>query len=244
MGDDIRVFISYRRSETKGYAGWLGYCLEAEFGSVNVFRDVETIGAGDWHRAIEKSIRVNDFVVCLIGEKWLSVIDERLNDESEDILRWEVALALKLKADKDRVIPVLLDGATMPSPKALPPDLESLPRQNGQSMFYESWRGGLEGLVAKVRGVSLRRPRELKGGEIAERWGSGLDVPSYVGVNGGFPPRGKGTRLRELVASGSWEGTGFQVQFGGVCPSHSNWGDVDDFLTAAGIDPYGTSPSR
>ena len=240
MSDDIRVFISYRRSETKGYAGWLGDCLEAEFGSANVFRDVEKIGAGGWRRAIEKSIRINDFVLCLMGEQWLSVIDERLKDESEDIVRWEVALALKLKAEKKRVIPVLLDKAVMPLPDALPEDLRALPDQNGQFLPYETWHAALPKLFTKIREVSFRRPKELIGSDIASRWESGLDVPSYVGVNGGFPPRGKGTRLSALVASGEWEGTGFQVQFGGERPTHANWGEVDDFLVAVGVNPYAT----
>lgn len=238
MGNDIRIFISYRRGETKGYAGWLGDCLEAEFGRPNVFRDVEKIGAGDWHKAIEKSIRVNDFVLCLMGDQWLSVVDERLRNESEDILRWEVALALKLKAAKQRVIPILLDGASMPDRQALPPDLQSLPRQNGQSIAYETWRGGLQALFSKIREVPLRRPRELLGRDIASRWDAGVDAPSYVGVQGGFPPRGKGSRLAELIESEGWEGKEFQVQFGGDRPENRNWGDVDDFLSAVGLQPY------
>jgi len=95
-------------------------------------------------------------------------------------------------------------------------------------------------LFAKIREVSFRRSKELMGSEIGSRWANGLDVPSYVGVNGGFAPRGKGTRLRELVASERWQATGFQVQFGGVCPTHPNWGEVADFLTAVGLDPYPT----
>ena len=240
MGDDIRIFISYRRSETRGYAGWLGDGLETEFGSSNVFRDVEKIGAGGWRRAIDKNIRVCDFVLCLMGEQWLSVLDERQRDESEDILRWEVALALKLKAEKKRVIPVLLDRTVMPGPDVLPEDLRTLPEQNGHFLTYETWRAGLPKLFAKIREVSFRRPKELMGSAISTNWDNGLDVPSYVGVNGGFAPRGKGTRLRELVESRRWQETGFQVQFGGVCPAHPNWGEVDDFLFAVGADPYAT----
>ena len=241
MADEaIRIFISYRRSETRGYAGWLGDGLEAEFGASNVFRDVEKIGAGGWRKAINKNIRVSDFVLCLMGEQWLSVLDERQEDESEDILRWEVALALKLKADKDRVIPVLLDKAQMPSPDVLPEDLRTLPEQNGHFLTYETWRAGLPKLFTNIRAVSFRRPKEMTGGAIATAWENGLDVPSFVGVNGGFPPRGKGSRVTELVGSGRWQDTGFQVQFGGACPSHPNWGEVDDFLTAVGLHPYAT----
>lgn len=238
--DPIRIFISYRRSETRGYAGWVSECLEAEFGSSNVFRDVEKIRAGDWRKAIDKGIRVSDVVLCLMGEHWLAVLDERLTDQSEDVLRGEVGLALRLKADKKRVIPVLLDGAPMPTPEILPEDLSRLPAQNAHSLNYESWGPGLEVLFAKIREVSFRRPRLLKGSEIAARWEKGLDVPSFVGVNGGFAPRGKGTRLAELVRSEGWELADFQVQFGGVCPSHPNWGEVDDFLTAVELKPYAT----
>ena len=230
--DSIRIFISYRRSETRGYAGWLGHCLENEFGADNVFRDVEKIGAGDWRKAIDKNIRISDFVLCLMGEHWLSVLDGRLTDESEDILRGEVALALKLKAEKKRVIPVLLDNAPMPTPNALPEDLIALPNQNAHMLTYETWSAGLPKLYQKIREVQFRRPKEMSGNEIVTAWERGLDVPSYVGVNGGFAPKGKGTRLKELLSAGTWREAKFQVQFTGETPKHANWGNVDDFIEA------------
>ncbi len=75
-------------------------------------------------------------------------------------------------------------------------------------------------------------------GSVRHRTGDG--PPDFVGVAGGFPPKGKGARLQELIASQSWERRPFEVQNGGSCPEHANWGTVEDFVNALGSTAIST----
>ena len=50
-----------------------------------------------------------------------------------------------------------------------------------------------------------------------------------------IPPKGKGARLQELIASQSWERRPFEVQNGGSCPEHANWGTVEGFCQRSGL---------
>src|SRR5687768_762982 len=95
----LRIFLSYRRKETQGYVGWLAYCLEAQFGQGNVFRDVEALGLGDWRRALDASLRMSDVVLCVMGPGWATAThegtDRRRLDDDDDVVRWEMAAALR-----------------------------------------------------------------------------------------------------------------------------------------------------
>ncbi len=59
------------------------------------------------------------------------------------------------------------------------------------------------------------RRQVLDGAEIVRRHRTGDGPPDFVGVAGGFPPKGKGTRLQELIVNQSWERRPFEVQYEG-----------------------------
>lgn len=126
-----KIFISYRRDDSVGHAGRLFDRLAQEFGQTNVFRDIDTLAAGeDFVQAVDERIRGCDVLLALIGTRWLNATDEdgrwRLADES-DLVRMEIASALQRNL---RVIPVLLQGAAMPKTKDLPGELGALARRN------------------------------------------------------------------------------------------------------------------
>ena len=74
--EDGRIFISYRRSDAKGYAGRLADSLEKYFGNKRVFRDIEDIkGGAAFGEVIEENLKSADAVVVLIGPTWLSVTE-------------------------------------------------------------------------------------------------------------------------------------------------------------------------
>jgi len=69
-------------------------------------------------------------LVAVIGPDWLNITDEhgrRRLDRTSDYVRLEIASALKRDI---RVIPALIDGASMPDAEELPPDLTALARRN------------------------------------------------------------------------------------------------------------------
>jgi TIR domain len=122
-----KVFISYRRADTAGYAGRLYDILSAQFGRNNTYMDLDTIvGGDDFTAVIEEKISASDALVAVIGDRWLTIAEEngsRRLDNPRDFVRIEVAKALERGI---RVIPVLVGGAGMPRADDLPEDLRAL----------------------------------------------------------------------------------------------------------------------
>src|SRR5262249_46634838 len=126
-----QIFISYRREDSSGWAGRLCDRLIARFGRNNIFMDVDNLAPGvDFVKAIRKSVGACDVLISVIGKRWLTSSDEKRRrrlDNPEDFVRLEIATALKRDI---RVIPVLVEDASMPRPRDLPDDLKSLAYRN------------------------------------------------------------------------------------------------------------------
>jgi TIR domain len=152
-----RVFISYRRQESSGLAGRLYDRLAARFGDDRVFMDVDTIALGvDFAEVISQAVSSCEVLLAVIGPRWLTVTDEdgrRRLDDPDDLVRVEIAAALERDI---RVIPVLVEGAVMPSRQQLPEVLAGLARRNALSVRHESFRADAERLLAAVE--PLLRP--------------------------------------------------------------------------------------
>lgn len=131
------VFISYRRSDTTGEAGRLADSLENLLGAACVFRDADDIPAGeDFEVFLQRELAGTEVTVVLIGKKWLAELNHRLNQPNPDFVRIEIAAALKLGK---RVIPVLLQGAELPSAASLPDDLRALVNRQAINLRDEAW---------------------------------------------------------------------------------------------------------
>ena len=113
------IFISYRRNEASGHAGRLFDRLGARFGDDRVFMDVDTLVPSEhFATRIERAIATADVMLVLIGPRWIAEI-ARLADPA-DFVRREIATALRVEC---RVVPVCLDGASIPDASTLPEDL-------------------------------------------------------------------------------------------------------------------------
>ena len=131
----MKIFISYRRDDSAGYAGRLFDHLAARFGGKNIFMDIDTIEPGeDFRKVVNNAVGNCDVVLVMIGKQWLTVASERGErrlDNPRDWVRMEVSTALT--NTQTRVIPVLVRGASMPGDNELPTDLKEL-----------SWRNAIE----------------------------------------------------------------------------------------------------
>ncbi len=109
-----KIFISYRREDTAGFAGRLYDKLVAHFGKDQVFMDIDTLKPGArFSDVIERTVGVCDAVIALIGRDWLSAADaegQRRLDNPDDWVRMEIAKALKRDI---LVIPALFEGASV-----------------------------------------------------------------------------------------------------------------------------------
>jgi carbon monoxide dehydrogenase subunit G len=124
------IFISYRREDAAYAAGWLYDRLASHFGHGSVFKDVDTIQLGDdFVEMITEAVGACQVLLAVIGSRWLTVTDKkgrRRLDDPADFVRLEIEAALERGV---RVIPVLVEGASMPSPTELPTSLEKLARR-------------------------------------------------------------------------------------------------------------------
>jgi hypothetical protein len=229
VADDLRIFISYRRKDTRGYVGWLSSTLHSKLPRARIFRDVESIGMGDWKRSIGEGLRLSDVVLVVIGDRWLSITHEGGNqrrlDDPEDMVRWEVAGSLALKADRDSVAQLLLDDVPPPPKASLPEEIQRLFDMQAYRLRYEDWDANVTHLVEHLRRIPVSRKRKLKGAEILSRWEEGRDCPDWVGCGGG-----ESVFLK--MKKKDWLSRDFEVQYTSDKPNN-NWFHVRVLARAA-----------
>jgi len=149
-----RIFISYRRGDTSPHAGRLADRLVGEFGEERVFMDVDTIEPGaDFVEYIEEAVGGCEVLIAVIGDDWLDSRDEHGNrrlEDPEDFVRLEVSAGLERDI---RVVPVLVERATMPRAHELPEPLRRLARRNALEISDLRWRHDVSRLVATIHKV-------------------------------------------------------------------------------------------
>jgi hypothetical protein len=178
------VFISYRREDAPGHAGRVFDRVRAKFGGDVVFMDVTAIDAGaDFVDAIERAVGTCDVLLAIIGPQWIGATDavgHRRLDNPNDFIRLEVSGALKRNV---RVVPVLVDGATLPAAEELPDALQPLLRRNAVELRDARWDADIDQLIASLERIV--KPREepllLEASPQRMRWFTGLVVVLAVG---------------------------------------------------------------
>ena len=160
-----RIFISYRRADSGGWARSLHDNLEERLGPGRAFRDVTMQGGMDFHEHVESLLDRCDVLLAVIGKTWTTITDadgRRRLDDPEDLVRREIARALQ-RPDV-QVIPVLVDGARMPTEHEFPPDLAPLARRQACELSDLRWDFDVDNLARRLR-VLLREkpPRRLPG---------------------------------------------------------------------------------
>lgn len=161
----MKLFISYRRDDSAGYAGRLFDYLSAHFGAENVFMDIDTIEPGeDFRQVVSRAMGTCDVVLVMIGKQWLNISDassRRRLDDPRDLVRMEVGAALSNR--RIRVIPVLVRGASMPGEHELPDGLKELAWRNAielsDSRFQHDARK-LIGVVERIAGKTTPPTRQ------------------------------------------------------------------------------------
>jgi TIR domain len=148
------IFISYRRQESKDFAGRMYDRLADRFGESQVFIDVDTIEPGvDFAEEIFRAVAACKVLLAVIGPAWLTATDgrgQRRLDDPDDIVRLEIGAAL---ARDVRVIPILVEGAVMPARQDLPDSLASLARRNALLIRHDSFRSDVARLMTVIERV-------------------------------------------------------------------------------------------
>ncbi len=146
-----KIFISYRRDDSAGYAGRLYDRLAGHFGRDHVFMDIDQIEPGEvFDNVIREKLATVQAAVVLIGKHWLNITDangQRRLDHPDDWVRLEITALLEREI---RVIPVLVGGAAMPKLEQLPECLMPLTRRQALEITSHACFHGDTGKLIKA----------------------------------------------------------------------------------------------
>lgn len=148
------IFVSYRRADSPGHAGRIWDHITERFGQDAVFRDIDKIEYGvDFVEAIQSAVESCTVLIVVIGPHWIGITDnagKRRLDNPEDFIRLEVATALSRRV---RVIPVLVEGARMPTVEELPEDMKGLARRQALEVTEKRFQTEMEDLIGAIQSV-------------------------------------------------------------------------------------------
>jgi hypothetical protein len=186
-----RIFISYRRTDSATIAGRIYDRLVDEFGEDNVFKDTYGITPGDDFRGvIREQVALCDVVLVIIGTIWLNITEAdnpalRRLDNPADWVRIEVETALQ--RNSARVIPVLVNGASMPREVDLPPVLDQLAFRNGISVREDpDFRPDMNRLIDAIRRVSRQPSSDVDVSQMPTAAQTGGHDNTQINVTGMF----------------------------------------------------------
>jgi len=157
------IFLSYRRTDTSGYAGRVYDRLAKAFGGENVFMDVDHIAPGeDFRKKIREAVSSADVLLAVIGHQWVDAVDEagrRRLDDPKDFVRIELEAAVE---EEKKIIPVLVQGAKMPKPEELPSSLQSLSFIQAMEIDHSRFTSDCERLLATLQDLTAGDQSEIE----------------------------------------------------------------------------------
>lgn len=165
------IFISYRRTDAPDATGRIFDHLKQTFGERRIFKDVDSIPYGvDFHKAIDEAVAGCDVFLAIIGKSWLTATDStglRRIDDPNDYVRLEIRSALTRNI---LVIPVLVEGAKMPTGAELPEEILALATRNAASVrpdpdFHPDFARLCEQIGFSMRGSLNTRPKVANQGQ-------------------------------------------------------------------------------
>jgi hypothetical protein len=153
----VKIFISYRRSDSSESAGRLFDRLVEAFGRDAVFKDVDSIPLQTrFSDFIKTWLEQATLVVVVIGPDWLNITGadgQRRLDDPEDLVRLEILTALSLGIP---LIPVLVRNASMPAAAQLPECLLPLTRWNGHLARPDpDFHSDVDKLIGNIQSFSM-----------------------------------------------------------------------------------------
>jgi hypothetical protein len=122
----IKIFISYRRSDSRAITGRIFDRLLEYYGPNSVFIDIDNIPPGiDFRDYVRQEFQASDLLLVMIGQQWFVTAENgvaRIHSE-DDPVRVEIELGLERGTP---ILPILVDGARMPKASELPKNIANL----------------------------------------------------------------------------------------------------------------------
>jgi len=150
-----RLFISYRRDDAGIAANRLFAVLGKRFGKQQIFMDVQSMKSWLYFvQQLEERVTSCDAIIVLIGRNWAPRTGRRLpgsSDATNDYVVLEIAAGLMRHIP---VIPVLLDGATMPHEDDLPEAIRAFAKYHAFELTDQRWDYDVRSLLAALDGLT------------------------------------------------------------------------------------------
>ncbi|HUR10476.1 MAG TPA: toll/interleukin-1 receptor domain-containing protein [Flavitalea sp.] len=178
------IFISYRVHDTAGETGRLVDSLKQYFYEDQIFMDIEKLQPGvDFTKVIANSLESCDVLLAVIGPNWLGPANAAGKTRimlDDDWVRLELTTALKRNIV---VIPVLVDGGSLPQEADLPPDLAPLVKRQSHEISNKRWKYDTDSLAVLLHklGIPIKNDRGKK-----EEGRKGMSVLKIVGIAAGI----------------------------------------------------------
>lgn len=190
--DGGNVFINYRRDDTGQAAGRVGDHLRPALGPDRVFIDIDSIPAGrDFVAILNEQVGRCDVLLAMVGKGWLAAADPQTGarrvDDPDDFVRIEIEAAMERGI---RVIPILIDGASMPGPGDLPESLKPFSWLNAWKLGFERFSAEMQGLLHTVEGALKEAEEARAAAPPAPEPGGGTLTPEQI---------------RQAAELGNWE---------------------------------------
>jgi len=149
-----RIIISYRRADSAAISGRIFDRLASHYGDDAVFMDIDKIPFGtDFRDHIRKVLAGGDILLAVSGPIWLGKTADgtsRIKDEADPV-RVEIESALR---QKTRIIPVLVEGASMPGVADLPDALRDFAYLNAAPIDVgRDFRAHMDRLIRSIDDV-------------------------------------------------------------------------------------------
>src|SRR5208283_5127619 len=177
-----KIIISYRRDDSQAIAGRIRDKLASHYGAESVFMDIDSIPYGfDFRVPIQDALRDTDILVAVIGPKWTGrrMFWWTRIREKNDPVRVEVEKALERGIP---VVPLLINGASMPKTSELPDSLKNLAYHNAAGVDAgRDFHQHMDRLIRSLDQILANPPKAKEADPVPEP----RPVPS--------PPRRRGT---------------------------------------------------
>jgi hypothetical protein len=146
------ILLVYRQEDSLAMAGRVQMRLAAIFGKERVLTHLPLKSSPADGNEPAMPIRIIGVMLVVIGPRWLDLVDDqkmRYIDDPNDRVRLEIEAAMQRGIP---IIPLLVDGAHMPSSTHLPPSIQGITRRSGLQVQYDPYfDGDLRKVVATMR---------------------------------------------------------------------------------------------
>jgi hypothetical protein len=181
-----QIFICYRRVDSAAITGRIYDRLVQKFGREAIFKDVDSMPLGvNFRKRLDAIVSECAVVLVVIGDRW----EERLTDK-RDFVRIEIESALRRDIP---VIPLLVQGASLPPEETLPESISELSDRHGLTIGHDPhFHGDISRLISSLEAMLVGTPAPKASEEIIDSKARGPELKA--------PPRVVSSPLEEKEA--------------------------------------------